>query len=243
MYKTNTQAYATLLLVHGAWHSSEYWHKLLPELALRGISARTIDLPGCGASSEPLGGVVADALATRKAAEAIDGPVVLVGHSYGGVVMNEAASALKNVVHLVYLCAFMLDIGESMATISLPEERNPKVPLAIRAAEDGSSTLVPELAADLLYNGCTPEDIAYSVGRLGRQLLATRTTVLSSAPWHHLPSTYIVCTQDNILLPPLQRRMAKRATHSAELNTGHAPFISMPAALADILAQAARLPA
>jgi pimeloyl-ACP methyl ester carboxylesterase len=232
---------ATLLLVHGSWHGAWCWEKLLPELAARGVPAATFDLPGHGGSTEPLSGVAADAEATRKAAAAIDGPVVLVGHSSGGVIISEAAASLTNVVHLVYLSAFMLDVGESMATVSAPEERSPDIAAAFRAAGDGTSTIDPELAAAVFYNGCAPEDAARAASRLGRQLMATRSTPVSAAPWRSSPSTYVVTAQDKAILPRLQRRLAQRATHTAELDTGHSPFLAMPGALADILARAARL--
>lgn len=234
---------ATLLLVHGSWHGAWCWHKLLPELAARGVPAVTFDLPGHGESTAPLGGVAADAVATRQAAAAIDGPVVLVGHSSGGVVISEAAASLTNVVHLVYLSAFMLDVGESMATVSTPEERSPDIAAAVRVAGDGTSTLDPALAASVLYGGCAPEDVALAVQRLGRQLLATRTTPVSAAPWRTVPSTYVVSARDKALLPSLQRRLAKRATHTAEIDAGHSSFLAAPGEVADILARAAHLSA
>lgn len=234
---------ATLCLVHGAWHGAWCWQKLLAELTARGVPAVTFDLPGHGDSAEPLGGVAADAAATRRAAAAVDGPVVLVGHSSGGVVINEAAIGLTNVVHLVYLCAFMLDVGESMATLAAPEERSADMAAAVRVAGDGTSRLDPDLAASVLYGGCAREDVAAALRRLGPQLLAMRTTPASAAPWRSLPSTYVVSAQDKAISPRLQRRLAQRATHAVELDTGHAPFLSMPGAVADILERAARLAA
>jgi pimeloyl-ACP methyl ester carboxylesterase len=103
---------APLLLVHGAWHGAWAWRPLLDHLD--GLDVRTVDLPSSGADPATLGDLRADAEVVRAALAGTDGPVVVVGHSYGGAVVSEAATADSGAAHLVYLCAFQLDAGESL---------------------------------------------------------------------------------------------------------------------------------
>ncbi|MCW2507931.1 MAG: hypothetical protein JWP68_1079, partial [Modestobacter sp.] len=105
---------ATLLLVHGAWHTSWAWQPLIAELS--DIDVVTVDLPSSGTDPQALGDLTADADVVRAALAGIEGPVVVVGHSYGGLPITEAATAEDGVAHLVYLCAFQLDVGDSLVS-------------------------------------------------------------------------------------------------------------------------------
>lgn len=104
----------TLLLVHGAWHGSWFWEPLISELGE--FDVRTVDLPSCTGGPDELGGLEDDAETVRAAIAGINGPVVVVAHSYGGLPVSEGVSGTAGgqVTHLVYLCAFMLDAGESL---------------------------------------------------------------------------------------------------------------------------------
>ena len=97
-----------VVLVHGAWHGAWCFAALQAELDSRGIPSLAVDLPGHGASTAPLGDLHGDAAALTEVLRTVRGPVVLVGHSYGGAVISQAAIP-SNVVHLVYLAAFVLD--------------------------------------------------------------------------------------------------------------------------------------
>src|SRR5262245_6784369 len=103
---------ASIVLVHGAWHGAWCWDDVLPLLDEAGIDATALDLPGHGASTEPFGDLHADADSVRRFLDDGDGPVVLVGHSYGGAVVTDAGTHPR-VRHIVYLCAFQLEEGES----------------------------------------------------------------------------------------------------------------------------------
>ncbi len=103
----------TLVLVHGAWHGTWAWERLREELP--DLAVRMVALPSVGTDVVTLGDLKADAEAVRSTVAAIDGPVLVCAHSYGGVPATEGLAGLPNVIGLVYLCAFQLDIGESLA--------------------------------------------------------------------------------------------------------------------------------
>jgi pimeloyl-ACP methyl ester carboxylesterase len=112
---------ATVVLVHGAWHGAWCWDRVVEGLAERGVDAVAIDLPGHGASRQPLGDLHGDAAAVSHALDALDGADAIVcGHSYGGAVISEGKGRAIRRRHLVYLAAMMLDVGESCSQ-SIPD--------------------------------------------------------------------------------------------------------------------------
>jgi len=168
-----------VVLVHGAWHGAWCWERVVPLLAERGLQATCIDLPGHGADSGSLGDLHADAAAVRAVLDAAPGPVVLVGHSYGGAVITEAAAGCRALADLVYLAAFMIDDSESVVGVSAGPASAATAELgarALRVAPDGVTTTIdPGLAAELFYADCTPADAAAAAARLGPQLISTLT--------------------------------------------------------------------
>jgi pimeloyl-ACP methyl ester carboxylesterase len=231
------------VFLHGFLESSTMWNHLpLDNLPIQQIH---IDLPGHGASTLPLSDMHGDAQHVADVACKIGRPVVLVGHSYGGGVIGEAAHILRNsttapVQHLLYLTAFCLDEGESVGGLaaSLPAE-NALLNAAILPGPDGASggTLVLDCtkAHDALY-GCCPTNVSdAAIARLSPQPMATFGQPATGAPWKTLPSTYVVCEQDQAIHPNHQRIMAKRCGTVLSLNTDHSPFISMTTSTADII--------
>ncbi len=226
---------ATVVLVHGAWHDARCFEPLVRDLERRGVPVVAADRPGHGASPEPLGDLAGDAAAVRAVLRTVDGPVVLVGHSYGGAVITEAGSA-PNVAHLVYVTAFVLDIGESVMHQEGVGEHPPSgLGGAITFRDDGTSIVDAVQAAEIFYNDCDPGVAAGAAEHLQPQATATFAGVVTEAPWKHTPSTYVVCTDDNAVVPSLQRWLAQRCTNVIELDASHSPFLSMPDRLADIL--------
>lgn len=245
MESSDTVLRPMVLLVHGAWHGAWCWAALQSELDQRGIASLAIDLPGHGASTLPLSDMHGDAQHVADVACKIGRPVVLVGHSYGGGVIGEAAHILSNsisapVQHLLYLTAFCLDEGESVGGLaaSLPTE-NALLNAAILPGPDGASggTLVLDCtkAHDALY-GCCPTNVSdAAIARLSPQPMATFGQPATGAPWKTIPSTYVVCEQDQAIHPNHQRIMAKRCGTVLSLNTDHSPFISMTTSTAGII--------
>lgn len=166
---------------------------------------------------------------------------VLVGHSYGGAVISQAAAWFGDVAHLVYLAAFALHDAESVvsALMSFPR-RDVALGSAIVNRPDGTSVLDPTLAAPALYGSCTVESIDASLPRLSPQPAATMTQVMEGAVPSHVESTYVVCSRDEAVHPDHQRIMAARCTHTVELETDHSPFASAVSETADVLERLAR---
>jgi pimeloyl-ACP methyl ester carboxylesterase len=231
-----------VLLVHGAWHGAWCWEPVIAALGERDISALAIDLPGHGDDAGSLGDLHGDADRVRKTLDALTEPVVLVGHSYGGVVTTEAGNH-GAVSHLVYVASFNLDEGESAMGAVLTESEaaaldhsdRPDVLAHIHVADDGTSTVDDEGARLLFYNDCPDVVADWAVARLGPHRIETLSQSPHSVAWRQRPSTYAVCADDNIVHPGLQRILARRATNVVEWPTGHSPFLSRPDLVADLL--------
>jgi len=234
----------TLLLVHGAWHGSWCWERLVAPLAQRGLVARTIDLPSVhgpatsqqqlAAPAPPTAGLVEDAAAVRAVAAAIDGPVILCGHSYAGMVISLAASGSTRIARLVYLCAFVPDAGESLNAMG---GGRPAPWIVLR--EDG--TCIPDAAraADLFYSDCDAPTQAWAMSRLRPQAARAFSEPVPSPAWQQIPSSYIACAQDHCLPLDRQRRMARKVDDTVLLEASHSPFLSQPVPLAAHLASIA----
>ena len=229
-----------IVVVHGAWHGAWCWAKLQSELDSRGIPSLAVDLPGHGASVQPLGDLHGDAALINGLLRRLDRPVVLVGHSYGGAVITQAAAGAGNVAHLVYLTAFVLDEGETV--VSLLQSMPPADTLLSKAMiiGDGVSTIDPELAHGAFYGRCDPMATPANIARLCPQPLATFSQPVIAAAWKTIPSTYVRCTADEAIHITHQDLMAARCTNVITLDTDHSPFSSMPVETAEILARIAR---
>ncbi len=242
-------ANATVVLVHGAFHNSWYWAAVVRGLGERGITALAPDLPGHGADPRPLGDLHGDAGGMHSLLDGLDGPVVLVGHSYGGMVITEAGEH-PAVAHLVYLAAYAPDETESTGNAGAAEAEAEGVDLSGRPSvggaltvADGLASIDPAAAADLLYAGLEADLTALGVSRLEPQ----RTTSLLQSPaavaWRSRPSTFLVCTEDRTIQPELQRIMARRTDRTLTCATGHFPMLTRPELVIDLLAGIATDPA
>ena len=155
----------------------------------RGVDAVAIDLPGHGASTEPLGDLHGDAAAVSGVLDALDGPVVLCGHSYGGAVISEGAVGHPNVRHLVFLAALMLDVGESCSESVTPPEtgtpgRESELGAAMRFSDDGTTVSIDPVAGrTIFFADCTDVDIDWAIARLGPQPAITLQQPVPAAAW------------------------------------------------------------
>ncbi|MGY1619143.1 alpha/beta hydrolase [Geodermatophilus sp. SYSU D00691] len=220
---------ATLLLVHGAWHGSWAWRALLDHLD--GVEVRTVDLPSAGPDPAALGDLPADAEAVRGALAGIDGPAVVVGHSYAGAVVTEAVTPDSGAAHLVYLCAFLLDEGESLLGAV-----GGQAPPWWDVRDGHVAVRTPE---EVFYDDCPADLTAEAVGRLGVHSLAAFEQPLSRAAWRSVPSTYVVCEDDRAIPVFAQEAMAQRAGTVVRMSGGHSPFLARPAELAAVLREIA----
>jgi pimeloyl-ACP methyl ester carboxylesterase len=240
---------ASVVLVHGAWHGAWCFDPVMDRLRDAGIDAYAVDLPGHGADAGPLGDLHTDAARVRETLDDIGGECVLLGHSYGGAVVTEAG-VHPSVRHIVYLCAFALDAGESCigaaaaaaesTGFDLGARSGPHLAAAIVAEPDGTAIVSPDLAAACLFNDCDTETADWAVARLGPQPLVTMTDSPNEVAWRSRPSTYVVCTDDLAIPPEIQRVLARRCTSVVEWPTSHSPFLSAPDLVADLLSELAR---
>ncbi len=233
----------TFVLVHGAWHGAWCWEKLTPLLEARGHRAVTLDLPGSGADRTPLAQVTLESCAerVRAAIAAQPEPVVLVGHSMGGVVITAAAERIPERVRtLVYLTAFLVAPGEPLVAAA---GNDPDTELAgnLVFSPDGLSVEVkPDAVRSAFYAQCSDSDAEGARARLVPQAAAVFSTPVPYTPERagRIPRVYIECTRDRAIGIGVQRRMAtaRPCAKVLSLDTDHSPFYSTPDALAAQLA-------
>jgi pimeloyl-ACP methyl ester carboxylesterase len=234
MQMTSTRP--TVVLVHGGWHGPWCWEAVESRLEEKGIEVETVALGSSGADADRLGDLYSDAEQTRECLEALDGPVVVVAHSHGGLVASDAAAGLANVEHIVFVASFLLDEGGSLRglteqALGVEDGEAPEIWIL---AEDGRSMLPRDPGA--LYDDCPPEVAEAAVARLQPLSVAAVSQGVRAAAWREVPTTYVVCAKDHFFPPELQEQMASRATNSLSIQADHSPFLSHPDELTEIIA-------
>jgi pimeloyl-ACP methyl ester carboxylesterase len=224
----------TLVFVHGACvrDADWWWSRMVDPLAEHGIASVAAPLPSCGEDGDALGDLGDDVAACREAIAAVDGPVVLLGHSYGGVVITEAG-ADERVARLLYLTSVMPDVGESQADLVSSEPAPWLDP-----GEDGTIGVLPDLVRELFLQDCDGAATEEAVARLTRQSLVPFTQPPREIAWRRKPTTYIVCTEDLATPAEVQRRRVRDGARLLEFEAGHHPFLSRPEAFAGCIAEA-----
>ena len=224
----------TVVLVHGGFADASFWTPVVRELQARNVPVL--------APANPLRNLTTDAEYLASFVRQIDGPVLLVGHSYGGAVITVAGNAADNVVGLVYVAAFALDEGESLATIFAGFPPTPLAealrPSAYPLPDGGTGhevTVAPELyrsafAADL------PAETTEVLAVMQRPFAAFEDPA-PAASWKTLPSWYAVATADNAIHPDAQRHMARRAgAETIEVEgASHSIALSQPDAVVSLV--------
>lgn len=217
----------TVVLVHGAWHGAWCWEKVTPHLDAAGVAWRAVDLP--------MTSLPEDVAAVTAVLDEVRGPVLLVGHSYGGVVIT-GAGMHPSVERLLYIAAFAVAEDESAAA-TLPDAGVAASPLgAAFIFEDGAATLERAGAMACLYNRCPDADAAAAFDRLRPIAMACLVAAVGVAAWRTVPTTYLVCTDDAGVPPELQRLMAHRTGGSViEWDVDHSPFYADPGRTGSLL--------
>jgi len=241
---------AIFVLIHGAFHGAWCWVKLRPELERRGHRVRTPDMPGCGQDRTPLAEVTL-ALCADRIGAALEGagePVVLVGHSMGATLASQAAARRPELVRrMVFLAGVIPMHGLSLYSLlhQMDDPQGPPRPEPppgdpwLDLAQPPPSF---ERAQVVYYNDCASEDIAYAVPLLRAQANAPRRTKLDLPPhFYDLPRAFIGCAQDRANTPVRQQATLAMfpCRRQLSLPTGHSPFFSNPALLAEMLASLA----
>ncbi len=223
---TNADGPATAVLVHGAWHGNWCWDKVAKLLGDAGVRSVAVELP--------LTSLAADVAATTDAIDEAGGPVVLVGHSYGGIVITEAGNH-PAVEQLVYVCAFPVDAGRG--AMNSVDEQVPLTDLAsgFVSHDDGTITIDREIARACFYGDCDPADADAALDRLRPIAMSCFTDTVTTPAWRTKPSTYALCTDDRAIHPEHQRVLAACCTDVVEWPTSHSPFLSQPELVTDLL--------
>jgi pimeloyl-ACP methyl ester carboxylesterase len=210
---------AAVVLVHGLYHRREHFAVVAERLRTAGTEVVVPELHR--------GSLLADTAAVQAAIDALPEPPIVLGHSYGGSVITGVCGAR----HLVYLAAFVLDVGESAAGLG---GTSPQLQDAISPGPDGSTSLHPDRAAATLYGDCPEPLAAWAVDLLRAQAPGCGRGVPERHSWKRTPSTYVICAQDRAIDPGLQRKMALRCSDVREWQTGHSPFVGQPSLIVEL---------
>ncbi|MFD7915308.1 alpha/beta hydrolase [Streptomyces sp. NPDC059752] len=220
-----------IVLVHGFWGGAAHWAKVIPELHRRGFGS-------LHAVENPLTSLADDAERTRKMVRQIDGPVLLVGHSYGGAVITEAGD-LPNVAGLVYVAAFAPDAGESPGQIS--QELPPAAFENIAPDSDGYLWIKQDTFHESFAQDLSAQEALVMAVTQKAPLGSTFGDGVTAPAWKTKPTWYQVSTADRMIHPDNERRMAARMKPRKviELDASHASLASQPAAVTDLIEEAA----
>ncbi len=199
-------------------------------LAKHGISSVAVSLPSCGETGEKLGDLADDVEACRRAIAELDGPVVLCGHSYGGMIITEAG-AEERVTQLLYVTSVMPEAGQSQSDL-IGSEPAPW----LQPSDDGTVGVDPDMIRELFLQDCDEVTTEQALARLTRQSIVPFTQAPGQIFWQQKPATYFVCTQDLATPAEVQRRRVRAGVRLVEVDAGHHPFLSRPDAFAQSIA-------
>lgn len=233
---------ATFVLVHGSWHGAWCWHRVLPALTNLGHRVLATDLPGHGDDQTPAAKVTLRGCAEAVGAvvEAAAEPVVLVGHSFGGVVITQVAEMVPDRIRrLVYLSAYLPGNRDSLSRLAAAEKDNPVSTRLVRTPDNNALLLDRATAPEFLYGDCPPEDVALALRRLRAEPVTPLVSpvAITEERAGRVPRAYIECLKDPAIPLWLQRQMqaARPCAPVLSLPTGHSPFFAAPGALAALL--------
>ncbi|MER5932016.1 alpha/beta hydrolase [Streptomyces sp. NPDC002054] len=219
-----------VVLVHGGFVDGSGWQGVYDALKADGYHVAVVQNPTLSLDG--------DVAATRQVIEGMPGPVTLVGHSYGGVVITEAGNHQK-VTSLVYIAAFAPDKGESVSTLIADPPPGAPVPPILPPNQgflfldrdkfaDSFAGDLPRAQAEFMADSQVP----WGVDALGG--------AVSQPAWRTKPAWYLIATDDRMIPPPAQRAMSERiGAQTVEVSGSHSVYVSQPAAVADLIKQAA----
>jgi pimeloyl-ACP methyl ester carboxylesterase len=220
----------TVVLVHGGFVDGSGWEGVYKILKNDGFKIGVVQNPTISLAD--------DVAVTKRVIAAQDGPVVLVGHSYGGAVITEAGND-PNVAALVYITAFALDQGESVSALIKDPPPGAPVP-PILPPNDGFLLLDAEKFAASFAADVDPEKAAFMADSQVPWGVEALSGTIREAAWKKKPSWYLICTDDKMIPPPAQHFMAERAGSTVVETAGsHAIYVSNPQAVASIIRKAA----
>ncbi len=227
-----TQAAAdvkTVLLVHGAWADGSSWSKVIPLLEAKGLRVVAVQIP--------LTSFADDVSATQRAIALEDGPVLLVGHSYGGAVITEAGNDPK-VAGLVYVSAVAPDIGES--ALGLISSVPTPIGSELRPDKSGFLKLTPKGVAEDFAQDLSPREIAVVAATQVPVSVAAMKGEVTAPAWKSKPSWYIIAEHDRAISPDLEATLAKKiGATTITVSSSHVIMLAQPAKVASVILDAA----
>ena len=223
-------AVKNIVLVHGGFVDGSGWEGVYKILTEKGYNVTVVQNPTISLAD--------DVAVTKRAIDAQGGPVILVGHSYGGVVISSAGDDPK-VVGLVYICAFAADSGESVLSLIKTAPAGAPAP-PILPPQDGFLFLDRQKFAASFAADVKPEIADFMANSQVPWGLAAASGGATAAAWKTKPSWYLLTTEDHMIAPELQRFMSKRASSKVvEIKGSHAIYVSRPDAVATLIEKAA----
>ena len=234
---------ATFVMIHGAWHGGWCFEPLRARLEWAGHAMVAPDLPGMGGDDAALAKVTLDEWADFAVAvcRARPGPVLLCGHSRGGIVLSRAAERDPQAMAcLVYICAMLIPDGMSRVSFQQDQARNPAFAAIILPTPGGEGTVIDAARAAPVFSQLSPPElVADQLLRLVAEPNGPRATPLSLTPERSgaVPRHYVECLHDRTIPIADQRRMQalQPCATVTTLEADHSPFLSAPDALADAL--------
>jgi pimeloyl-ACP methyl ester carboxylesterase len=221
----------TVVLVHGAFADGSSWSRVIPILESEGYTVIAVQ--------NPLTSLADDVATTKRVIDAQKGPVIVVGHSYGGAVITAAAAGNPNVKALVYIAAFAPEANEVLAA---PAANYAPPPLNAALVPDAAGFLYVDRTKfrDALCKDLPEEDARVAEATQKPVSGSVFTAVVPGAAWKTIPSWYIVASEDRAINPELERFYAKRTGATmVEIKSSHVPFLSHPAEVVKVIEAAA----
>jgi len=219
-----------IVLVHGAWANGSSWAKIIPLLQAKGLHVVAVH--------NPLTSIAEDVAAANRIIDVQDGPVLLVGHSYGGVVITEAGNNPK-VAGLVYVAAFAPDQGETLGGLA---RRYPSAPgfSEIQPIADGFLLLTPKGVMENFAQDLSAEEKTIMIATQSATQGALLVTPIKKAAWRTKPSWFVIASNDRTISPGQEIDTANRMkAKTLTVASSHVPMLSQPQKVADFVIEAA----
>jgi pimeloyl-ACP methyl ester carboxylesterase len=224
-----TAGVKTVILVHGAWADGSSWSKIIPLLEAKGLHVVAVQIPLTSFSE--------DVAATQRAIALEDGPVLLVGHSYGGAVITEAGNDPK-VAGLVYVSAVAPDKGES--TLGLISNVQTPIGSELRPDKSGFLKVTPKGIAEDFAQDLSAKEIAVLTATQVPVNVAAMKAEVTNPAWKSKPSWYIIASNDRAISPDLEASQAKRiGAKTTTVSSSHVIMLAQPMKVADVILDAA----
>jgi pimeloyl-ACP methyl ester carboxylesterase len=232
----------TFIFIHGSWHGSWNWHRVVPILEKAGHRAITMDLPGMGRDKTPIQTVTLQTSvdAICRLMDTIEENVILVGHSKNGILISQVAEYRpRKIEKLVYLAAYLIPNGKTQREYSMQDTEGVLKPFVTFHEALQATTLDSAIYSEGLYADCEEHIVSLAKVLLSHEPFSSGITPLQLTDdnFGTVPRVYIECTEDRAVTPFIQQKMYSEMPCEKvySLATSHSPFFSQPQALADIL--------